>query len=266
MEKERNYVVPHDFSEAADNALKQAVEIAKPTSSKVYILHIVNKESEVNTAQEKLDQIIDNSSYRNLEKSIKRGSIFNAIGEFAEEKKASAIIMGTHGAKGMQKLFGSFAMKVIISTSVPFMVVQKDSKIKKVDHICMSIESSAGSMQISRLAGYLAKTYNAKIHVIAEKSNDKSTAIKIRNNMMVLGKHLNKIEVNYKLELLENKTTWIDTLLKFGRDNAMDMYAYSYDSDRFLASNDKFSQSLLFNEDCIPCLIINAKQITSTYF
>ena len=40
MEKERNYVVPHDFSEAADNALKQAVEIAKPTSSKVYILHI----------------------------------------------------------------------------------------------------------------------------------------------------------------------------------------------------------------------------------
>ena len=58
MEKERNYVVPHDFSEAADNALKQAVEIAKPTSSKVYILHIVNKESEVNIAQEKLDQII----------------------------------------------------------------------------------------------------------------------------------------------------------------------------------------------------------------
>ena len=87
MEKERNYVVPHDFSEAADNALKQAVEIAKPTSSKVYILHIVNKESEVNIAQEKLDQIIDKSSYRNLEKSIKRGSIFNAIGEFAEEKR-----------------------------------------------------------------------------------------------------------------------------------------------------------------------------------
>ena len=66
MEKERNYVVPHDFSEAADNALKQAVEIAKPTSSKIYILHIVNKESEVNTAEEKLDQILNKSSYRNL--------------------------------------------------------------------------------------------------------------------------------------------------------------------------------------------------------
>ena len=50
-----------------------------------------------------------------------------------KKKSASAIIMGTHGAKGMQKLFGSFAMKVIISTSVPFMVVQKDSEIKKVN-------------------------------------------------------------------------------------------------------------------------------------
>ena len=54
MQKERNFVVPHDFSEAADNALMQAIEIAKPTSSKVYVLHVVNKENEVNDSQEKL--------------------------------------------------------------------------------------------------------------------------------------------------------------------------------------------------------------------
>lgn len=174
--------------------------------------------------------------------------------------------MGTHGAKGMQKIFGSFAMKVIISTSIPFMVVQKESEIKKVNRICINIESSAESMQITRLASYLAKTYHAKIHIIAEKSFDKSKAVKIKNNMVLLSKHLNKIEVDYKLELLENNNNWDQTVLKYGRENSMDMYAYSYDSDRFLASNDKFSQSLLFNEDHIPCLIINAKQVTSTYF
>ena len=47
MEKERNFVVPHDFSEAAHNALMQAIEIAKPSSSKVHVLHVVSKENEV---------------------------------------------------------------------------------------------------------------------------------------------------------------------------------------------------------------------------
>lgn len=266
MQKERNFVVPHDFSEAADNALMQAIEIAKPSSSKVHVLHVITKENEVHEARSRLNEVLSSSSYRNLEKHIKNGSIFNIIGEFAEEKSATAIIMGTHGAKGMQKIFGSFAMKVIISTSIPFMVVQKDSEIKKVNRICINIESSAESMQITRLASYLAKTYHAKIHIIAEKSFDKSKAVKIKNNMVLLSKHLNKIEVDYKLELLDNNNDWGQTVLKYGRENSMDMYAYSYDSDRFLASNDKFSQSLLFNEDHIPCLIINAKQVTSTYF
>ena len=37
------------------------------------------------------------------------------------------------------------------------------------------------------------------------------------------------------------------------------MYAIGYDSDRFFASNDKFAQSLLFNSEKIPTLIINSK-------
>ncbi len=266
MDNEKRFVVPHDFTEAAQNALLQAIEIAKPASSKVYVLHVVNKENEVENANAKLEDVISSSNYRNLEKVILTGSIFNIIGEFAEEKNATAIIMGTHGAKGMQKIFGSFAMKVIISTSVPFMVVQKESEIKNVDRICIAIESSVESMQIINLAGYLAKTYHAKIHIIAEKSFDISKAKRIKNNLIIIGKHLSKINVDYKLELLETPNNWNQTVLTYGKENNMDMYAYSYDSDRLLASNDKFSQSLLFNEDYIPCLIINAKQVTSTYF
>ena len=32
--------------------------------------------------------------------------------------------MGTHGMKGMQKLTGSWALKVIVKSKVPFIVVQ----------------------------------------------------------------------------------------------------------------------------------------------
>ena len=66
MQKERNFVVPHDFSEAANNALMQAIEIAKPSSSKVHVLHVVSKENEVHEAKSKLNEILSSSSYRNL--------------------------------------------------------------------------------------------------------------------------------------------------------------------------------------------------------
>ena len=58
--------------------------------------------------------------------------------KLAEQINASAIIMGTHGAKGMQKVFGSFAMKVIISTGVPFMVVQENAIIKDFKNLVFS--------------------------------------------------------------------------------------------------------------------------------
>jgi nucleotide-binding universal stress UspA family protein len=267
MEKERSFVVPYDFTTASEKALDQAVELSKIEGSKIIILHVINKDAEREEADNKLKHIISNfSTLKTLEYKVEKGSIFTTIGEVAEKSNSSAVIMGTHGVKGMQKVFGSFAMKVIISTGVPFMVVQKETEIKEFNNICLSIDATAESIQIIKIAGDLAKTYNAKIHIIAEKEKDVSKARKIKNNLHILSKKMKKIEVNYELELLENKGEWIDTVINFAHQRKMDMFAYSYDSDRLLASKDKFSQSLLFNSFNIPALIINAKKISSTYF
>ena len=268
MEVERIFIVTHDFTDAAQCALNQALELSNHLNSKIILLHVISKESERESANNKLNKISSENTGGNVNvvSEVVKGSIFKTIGNVAEKHNASAIIMGTHGAKGMQKVFGSFAMKVIISTKVPFMVVQKDTSVKKLNNICFSIDPNSESMQIMNLAGNLAKTYNAKIHIIAEKDSDKSNALKIKNNLIVLSKHMKKLNVSYKLELLDNINTWENTVIQYAKENSIDMFAYSYDSDRFLASNDKFSQALLFNNLKIPALILNAKSISSTYF
>ncbi len=264
---QRIFIVPHDLTPVADKALQQAIQLSKSIESKIILVHIVQKESEINNAETSLQKIVSNHPSFTIEIIVKKGSIFTDIGKIADANKATAIIMGTHGAKGMQKVFGSFAMKVIISTSVPFMVIQEGINLKDFNRICFSIEANSESMQIMTLAGNLAKTYNAKIYIIAEKEKDMKIAKKIKNNLTILSKHMQKIEVDFHLELLENKSTWDKTVQDYASANSIDMFAYSYDSDRFLASNDKFSQSLLFNEIKIPALIINARKITaSTYF
>jgi nucleotide-binding universal stress UspA family protein len=264
---QRIFIVPHDLTPVADKALQQAIQLSNSIESKIILVHIVQKQSEIENAEKSLQNIINSHSKHTIEYVVKKGSIFTDIGKLADSHKATAIIMGTHGAKGMQKVFGSFAMKVIISTSVPFMVIQEGTKLKDINKICLSIEASSESMQIMSLAGNLAKTYSAKVYIIAEKEKDIKIAKKIKNNLTIISKHMQKNSVNFHLELLENNSSWDKTVQKYAASNSIDMFAYSYNSDRFLASNDKFSQSLLFNESKIPALIINAKKITaSTYF
>ena len=55
---------------------------------------------------------------------VRVGNIFDDIGDAASELGVSLIIMGTHGASGWQKITGSYALKVITNSSVPFIVVQ----------------------------------------------------------------------------------------------------------------------------------------------
>jgi hypothetical protein len=56
---------------------------------------------------------------------VRVGSVYEDIGDAAAEIDADLIIMGTHGMRGMQFITGSRALRVITSSSVPFVVVQE---------------------------------------------------------------------------------------------------------------------------------------------
>jgi len=63
----------------------------------------------------------DNSKKYNLKitSQIAKGTIFTSIAEFVNSTEASLVVMGTHGMKGMQKLTGSWALKVIVQIQSP---------------------------------------------------------------------------------------------------------------------------------------------------
>src|SRR5690554_7875935 len=100
--------------------------------------------------------------------------------------------MGTHGAVGMQKLFGSYAMKVVVNSSVPFLVVQDGVDHGTLNNIVVPITTSKESLQIINIAGEIAKTFDSSIHVIAEKQSDQRLAqqlkIRIRSEERRVGK------------------------------------------------------------------------------
>ena len=125
--KTKTFIVPHDFTPVADIALEHAIATAKPLGAQIYVLHVVPKEKDINEAEGKLSAVLaaHKDSGAQLIPYVRLGSIFEEIGDFAAEHHAELIFMGTHGAHGWQHITGSHALKVVTSSSVPFIIVQE---------------------------------------------------------------------------------------------------------------------------------------------
>ncbi len=262
----RVFVVPHDFTFTADNALDHAIQLSKQINAQIALVHIVAKENEIEPSKSKLDSIVKSFPDADIFSHVIHGSIFTDIGSYAEEKNAVAIIMGTHGSKGMQKVFGSFAMKVIISTTVPFMIVQDNSEIKNIKNIVFSINTSIESLQIVSLAGNIAKMFDSTIHIIGQKESELHRVKKIKSNLMGLAKQLAKMNVKCKLDLLDEDKDYVASMNEYAKSVDADLLAYSYDSDKLFASNDKFAQSVIFNDLSLPSIIINSQTAVKTSY
>ena len=122
-----NIIVPYDFTEKADCAVKHAAVVARNMKAEVVLLHIVKKESQNAEAAQSLDGVVaqvaqdENISCRYI---VREGSIFTTINEVVDEEGSSLVVMGTHGMKGMQKITGSWALKVIVGRHVTYLIVQ----------------------------------------------------------------------------------------------------------------------------------------------
>ncbi len=99
---------------------------------------------------------------------LSKGSIFNAIADFANEKEASLVVMGTHGMKGMQKLTGSWALKVIVKSKVPFIVVQDPPADQERYHnIVFPVDFRNENKEKMKMAIFMGKYFDSKIHILS---------------------------------------------------------------------------------------------------
>ena len=264
------FIVPHDFTSVGDAALKHAIFMATPRKTKIELLHIVNDKSKGRAAHQKLQHIIENLDLGvgdvEIVPLVKVGSIFDDIGKIAEDKEAKLIIMGTHGAKGMQKLFGSYAIKVVTSSSVPFLVVQESEAPKRIQQIVVPIDLSKESLQIINVAGDIARMFNAKIHVLGEKQSDPRLAQQMKIRISLVDKEFSDKEVNSEIHIIEGSKAYHHKVIQFTKENSADLIALSYHSSSLIFQYDNYIQSLITNELDVPCLIVNAKQLSKLYY
>jgi nucleotide-binding universal stress UspA family protein len=257
----KNFIVPHDFTPVADIALEHAIATAKPLNAQVYVLHVVSKEKSIKEAEEKLTAIIAkySTSGVDLVPSVRMGSIFEDIGEFAAEHHAELIFMGTHGAHGWQHITGSHALKVITSSSVPFIIVQeKEIKETGYDDIVVPMDLHKETKQKLAIVANLATYFKSRVHVITPDETDEFLRHQVQANIQFAKKFFSDRGIEVTATLAPSS----------GFDKEVVKHAVNIDADLIAIMNlnrsnflgtitANYEQYIITNDAKIPALVVN---------
>jgi nucleotide-binding universal stress UspA family protein len=257
----KTFIVPHDFTEVADNALRHAIATAKPLGAQIYVLHVVAKEKNIRDAESKLETIISSNSSQGITliPTVRMGSIFEDIGEFAAEHHAELIFMGTHGAHGWQHITGSHALKVITSSTVPFIIVQeKGIKESGYDDIVVPMDLNKETKQKLAIVANLAAYFKSRVHVITPDETDEFLRHQVKANIQFANKFFNERGIEVTTTLAPSS----------GFDKEVLKHAVSVDADliaimnlnksNFLGSiTANYEQYIITNDAKIPALVVN---------
>lgn len=260
-------LVPHDFTTVADCAVSHASQIAKSFKGDVYLLHVVGKIKEVDDAKAKLTKIAEAAEKKynvNINVIVRIGNIFEDIGDVASEIGAIYIVMGTHGARGMQKIMGSHALKVISHSKVPFVIVQEKgpTETDTYDDIVVPIDYSDVTKQKLAVAGNIAKHFNSKIHLFAAKESDQFLQTKLNRELTFAKNYFSEKSIAYSIELAEESGGFKKQLIRFAARINADLIAIVNTQEGSLlpAFFGSEEQEVIANEAEIPVIITNPTQ------
>ncbi|MBN2634127.1 MAG: universal stress protein [Bacteroidales bacterium] len=213
-EKQKLIVVPWDFTHVAEHALAHAVKISRMVKTDICLLHIVDPGIKPQALGEKkalLKSVADENSKKfnmTVIAEIQKGTIFTAIADYVnqkdvpenEKKEVSLVVMGTHGMKGMQKLTGSWALKVIVKSQVPFIVVQDPPVDQERYHnIVMPVDFRKENKEKTKMAIFMGKYFDSKMHMLVTTSTDPNLLKKTKINLNFAIKYLIQNNIEYQI-------------------------------------------------------------------
>ena len=266
-ENKKLIIVPWDFTHVAEHALAHAAKIGRMIGNDICLLHIVDADIKVKAEGEKrtlLHHVAEDSGKKyglNISSQVTKGSIFKEIAEFANSKDASLVVMGTHGMKGMQKLTGSWALKVIVRSKVPFIVVQDPPADQERYHnIVFPVDFSFANKEKTGMAIFMGKYFDSKIHILKTISRDKSLSKKTNINLNFAVKYLIQNNIEYEVhEIPHGKfaQNTIDFAVKIHADLILIVTTKNITfADYMLGASEQY---IIANSSKIPVCCVNPK-------
>jgi len=180
----KKILVPTDFSEQSNYALKAAAKIAKLSKGEIYLLHMIDipdlqgfKDSATipeiiffkKISERKLE---DQANQKFLEgikvnKLLKLLKTFKGVEEVNQDYNIELVVMGSHGASGMKEfLIGSNTEKVVRTSEAPVLVIKGQDDEVKLKNIVFASNFDQKDKPNFLKAVKIAKSFSATLNLL----------------------------------------------------------------------------------------------------
>ncbi|MDX9929046.1 MAG: universal stress protein [Bacteroidales bacterium] len=255
-------VVPWDFTEVAGNALKHAARIARQITGDIVLLHILDKTMMPGVEAAKRDKLraIAEDAGQQYNLTVKhfltKGSIFTAIGDYVNDNEANLVVMGTHGMKGMQKLTGSWALKVIVRSKAPFIVVQDPpNEDGKFGNIVFTVDFHKENKDKLSMAIFMGKYFESKVHLLKTQTTDKNLLKKTNINVNFAIKYFTQNNIEYEIHEIPKGNLTHQTI-DFAQKINADMIVLVTSRNNILGASEQY---IIANSSKIPVCCVNPR-------
>lgn len=257
-------LITWDFTQKSEFALEHGINLAKHLNTDITLIHIVKKDKEVDAAQVKMDALAGETGKKSnlkINTVVPVGTIFTTITEVATDIHAEMVIMGTHGMKGMQKLVGSWALKVIAGSKVPFIVVQAAPTSHGFQKIVFPLDFRKENKEKINWIYYIGRLYNSTFYIIKDRVTDKKFKKGVHSNLMFTEKFLRSNEVPYEIHTAPGKKDFTHETIEFAHEIKADLLLIMTTKDitTFDYVLGASEQQIISNSYEIPVMCINPR-------
>lgn len=242
----KKILVPTDFSNIANNALKEAIHIAKKSNAEIVLLSVVEEGSTgsikitgeimkrdvqeniyfiklVEKTKERIAKIISEHNDVTIYPEIRMGNPFHSISDIVSEQDVNLIVMGTRGASGLAELvIGSNTEKVVRHSKCPVLSVHDMPTTSYKDIVYASSFDDDEAGLINLLKDF-QKKYDSTIHMVwvnTPNNFERDKLTKIRMRQFIEKHKISNCTVNIYNDISEE-----DGIISFSEEKNADMIA-----------------------------------------
>lgn len=181
-------LIPTDFSELSESALKVGIAIAKRQNAEITLLHVIDRLAYLQPTEVFVPDIKISPDYveeiktrlNTLSNRILIDTGIRVIGEvydgqpseeicsYAYNKKIDLIVMGTHGSSGLKEFFiGTEAFRVVKNASCPVLTIPGNWQKTVFEKVLFPIRLKAGAIEKYFYARPIIEKNNSELLLLA---------------------------------------------------------------------------------------------------
>ncbi len=181
----KRIIVPIDFSNHSEYALKTAAKLAKKYNAEVLALHMLEMSDIMLTAsdglqnekavfffklaEKKFNEFLKKDYLQDVKVTplVKHFKVFSEVNDVAIEHNVDIIIMGSHGTSGLMEYFvGSNTERVVRNADIPVLVVKQELPNISFDVVAFASDFSEESIPSYIKAKQLFEKMKSKMYLV----------------------------------------------------------------------------------------------------